>query len=151
MNTVKLESKISPVLADMGYELVDIEYVRKYGDMHLIFYIDSPKGITLYDCEKVSNAIDPILDEINPTLDAPYSLDVSSPGLDRPFKKQRDYERNYGKEVEVKLYAPIRGKKVIEGILKEKSENTLTVEVDGEDKIIECNRIAVCRPLVKFE
>lgn len=151
MDIKKLGEQISPTLEGLGYELVDIEYVKKYGDMHLIIYIDTPAGITLDDCEKASNALDPLLDEINPTADAPYSLDVSSPGLDRPFKKQRDYERNYGKEVEIKLYAPIKGKKIIEGILKEKTENVLTVEVNGEDKTIECNRIAVVRPLVKFE
>lgn len=151
MDLKKVEAAISPKLNELGYELVDLEYVKKYGEMHLIIYIANPNGITLDDCEKASNAVDPILDELNPTSDAPYLLDVSSPGLDRPFKKQRDYERNYGQEVEIKLYAPLRGKKTIEGILRNKSENTLTVEVNGEEKTIECNRIAVVRPLVKFE
>ena len=79
-------------------------------------------------------------------------LNISSPGLDRPFKKQRDFERNYGKEVEVKLYAPLRGKKLYEGILKEKAENFLIIETaDKEDLKLEMTRVALVRPLVRFE
>ena len=76
---------------------------------------------------------------------------MSSPGLDRPFKKQRDFERNYGKEVEVKLYAPLKGKKVYEGTLVYRNENVVTI-TDGKQEInIENNRVAYVRPLVKFE
>ena len=78
-------------------------------------------------------------------------IDIPSPGLDRPFKKQRDYERNYGKEVEIKLYAPLKGKKVYEGVLVARDENSLTLNLGKEEIKIENNKIAIARPLVKFE
>ena len=142
---------IAPVIEKLGYELVDVEYEKKYGQMHLTVYIDIARGVNLDDCEAVNNAIDPILDELDPTAGAPYVLDVSSPGLDRPFKKQRDFERNYGKEVELKLYAPMKGKKVYEGVLKERNDNTVTIVCGNEELEIENTKIAFVRPLVKFE
>ena len=118
--------------------------------MNLTIFIDIPRGVTLDDCEIVHNAVNPILDEADPISDA-YVLNISSPGLDRPFKKQRDYERNYGREVEVKLYAPYMGKKIYEGVLKEKAEHTVTVEVSGRELKLEMTKVALVRPLVKFE
>ena len=91
------------------------------------------------------------MDELDPTSGAPYSFNVSSPGLDRPFKTQRDFERNYGTEVEVKLYAPMMGKKLYEGILKEKRDNVFTIVDKGKEITIECSKAAYVRPLVKFE
>ncbi|MCI9031233.1 MAG: ribosome maturation factor RimP [Clostridia bacterium] len=138
-------------IEELGYEIVDIEFVKKYGQMNLTVFIDIPRGVTLDDCELVHNAVNPILDEADPIKDA-YVLNISSPGLDRPFKRQRDFERNYGKEVEVKLYAPLRGKKLYEGILKEKTENFIIIETpDKEDLKLEMTRIALVRPLVRFE
>lgn len=148
----KIYEKINPTVESLGYEIVEVEYETKKGEVTLTVYVDKvPEGISLDDCEKVSLAIDPLLDELNPTEDKPYTLNVSSPGLDRPFKKQRDFERNYGKEVEVKLYAPIMGKKVYEGVLVERSENQTEITVDDKSVKIENNKIAVVRPLVKFE
>ena len=117
----------------------------------LTIFIDIPSGVSLDDCEKVHYAVDPLLDELDPTAGKPYILNVSSPGLDRPFKKQRDYERNYGKEVEIKLYAPLKGKKVYEGVLVARDENSLTLNLGKEEIKIENNKIAIARPLVKFE
>ena len=143
--------KINQTVVDLGYEIVDVEYVSKNGDNALTVYIDKvPQGISLDDCEKVSVAIDPLIDELNPTNDVPYALNVSSPGLDRPFKKQRDFERNYSKEVEVKLYAPLMGKKVYEGVLISHSEFVTEIECDGKQVKLENSKIALVRPLVKF-
>ena len=94
--------KISPLVTELGYEIVDVEFVKKDGNDNLTIFVDVPTGMSLDDCERVHNAIDPLLDELDPTNGKPYVLNVSSPGLDRPFNKQRDYERNYGKEVEIK-------------------------------------------------
>ena len=143
---------LTPVIENLGYELVDIEFDKKYGQDNLTVFIDKvPQGVSLDDCEKVHYTIDPILDELNPTADAPYVLNVSSPGLDRPFKTQRDYERNYGKEVEIKLYAQLKGKKIYEGELVTRTENYVVI-TDGKEEIkIESNKIAFVRPLVKFE
>ena len=142
---------ITPKIEELGFEVVDIEYEKKYGQMNLTVYIDIPRGVNLDDCETVNNAVNPILDELDPTNGAPYILNVSSPGLDRPFKKQRDFERNYGKEVEVKLYAPLKGKKLYEGVLQTRDNNTVTILCGGEELKIENSRIAFVRPLVKFE
>ena len=147
----KVDSLIRDTIERLGYEIVDIEFVKKYGQMNLTVFIDIPRGVTLDDCELVHNAVNPILDEADPIKDA-YVLNISSPGLERPFKRQRDFERNYGKEVEVKLYAPLRGKKLYEGILKEKTENFIIIETpDKEDLKLEMTRIALVRPLVRFE
>ena len=146
-----IDKLLRPKIEELGYEIVDIEYVKKYGQMNLTVFIDIPRGVSLDDCELVHNAVNPILDEADPIKEA-YVLNISSPGLDRPFKKQRDFERNYGKEVEVKLYAPLRGKKLYEGILKEKAENFLIIETaDKEDLKLEMTRVALVRPLVRCE
>lgn len=145
-----VEAKLAPVISELGYELVDVEYKKNGADMCLTIYIDISSGISLDDCEKVHNIINPILDELDPTEDLPYILNVSSPGLDRPFKKQRDYERNYGKEVEIKLYAPLKGKKLYEGILTHKYEHVVEFKVKDEIISIELSKIVYVRPLVKF-
>lgn len=143
--------KIQPTVTALGYEIVDVEFEKKNGEDNLTIFIDIPSGVSLDDCEKVHYAVDPLLDELDPTAGKPYILNVSSPGLDRPFKKQRDYERNYGKEVEIKLYAPLKGKKVYEGVLVARDENSLTLNIGKEEIKIENNKIAIARPLVKFE
>ena len=143
--------KIQPAVTALGYEIVDVEFEKKNGEDNLTIFIDIPSGVSLDDCEKVHYAVDPLLDELDPTAGKPYILNVSSPGLDRPFKKQRDYERNYGKEVEIKLYAPLKGKKVYEGVLVARDENSLTLNLGKEEIKIENNKIAIARPLVKFE
>ena len=148
----QLRLALAPVIEREGYELVDIEFEKKYGQDNLTVFIDKvPDGVSLDDCEKVHYAVDPIIDEVNPTDDAPYVLNISSPGLDRPLKTQRDFERNYGKEVEIKLYAPIKGKKVYEGVLIERNENSVSITAEKEEIKIESNKIALVRPLVKFE
>lgn len=142
---------IDPVVTQLGYEIVDVEITKKNGETALTVYIDIASGVSLDDCEKVHYAIDPVLDEIDASDGKPYTLNVSSPGLDRPFKKQRDFERNYGKEVEVKLYAPIKGVKVFEGVLESHDQNVTVINADGKQTSIENTRIALVRPLVKFE
>jgi ribosome maturation factor RimP len=143
--------KITGTVEALGYELVAVEYEKRFGEMHLtVFIASSVAPVTLDDCEKVHLAIDPILDVLNPTDDKPYVLNVSSPGLDRPFKTKRDFERNYSKEVELKLFAPFRGKKVYEGVLKEKQDHAVIIEVNGEKMVFQDNKIVYTRPLVKF-
>ena len=134
--------KIQPTVTALGYEIVDVEFEKKNGEDNLTIFIDIPSGVSLDDCEKVHYAVDPLLDELDPTAGKPYILNVSSPGLDRPFKKQRDYERNY---------APLKGKKVYEGVLVARDENSLTLNLGKEEIKIENNKIAIARPLVKFE
>ena len=148
----KTREAVTPVIEKLGFEVVDVEYVKKPEGMTLTVYIDIPRGVTIDDCETVHNAVNPVIDELDPTgNDAPYIFNISSPGLDRPFKTQRDFERNYGKEVEVKLYAPLRGKKVYEGVLIEKAANSVKISTPSGDESIEDTRIAFVRPLVRFD
>lgn len=123
-----------------------------YGEKHLIVYIASEHGVSLDDCEAVSNALDAPLDELDPTQSAPYCLDVSSPGLDRPFKTQRDYERNYGTAVEVKLFAPMSGQKekLIVGTLVLRDEECVTIQKESEEIKIKNSLVALVRPYVEF-
>ena len=148
----KAKPVIEEVLDSLGYELVDIEFKTLYGDKHLIVYIASENGVSLDDCERVSNALDAPLDALDPTNDAPYCLDVSSPGLDRPFKTQRDFERNYGTKVEVKLFAPLAGTKtkLYVGTLETRTTDELTIVTDNGQMTIENSLIAVVRPYVEF-
>ena len=140
-----LEGYASP----MGIEIVDVEFSEK--DRSLTIFIETPAGVDLDTCEAFHNAIMDPIDEFDPTYDAPYTLNVSSPGLDRPFKTARDYERNLGKEVEVKLYAPLKGKKLLEGILDSFDETTVTIVSCGEQLRLPLNRIAKIHKAIKFD
>lgn len=144
---------IKEPVESLGYELVDVEYRKQHSDMTLTVYIHSAEGVTLDDCEKVSRLIDPMLDELNPTDDTPYVFNVSSPGLDRPIKTDGDFKRNMGKEVEVKLYAPLNNTKEFEAVLTgfEGGVVSLRTLKDGEILELEQNKIALIRQLIRFE
>ena len=133
----------------MGIEIVDVEFDAKA--TALTIFIETETGVDLDTCEKFHNAINEPIDELNPTFDAPYTLNVSSPGLDRPFKTERDFERNVGKEVELKLYAPLKGKKFLEGFLVAYDENSVTIKTDKEELKIQKNKIAKINKAIKFE
>ncbi len=150
--TERIFKAVDDRIRALGYETVDVEQRREYGELHITVYVDKvPDGVSLDDCERIHYEIEPLLDELDPTSGKPYVLEVSSPGLDRPFKKQRDFERNYGKEVEVRLFAPVKGVKVYEGVLKERTDGYVLVESEGKEIKIENTRIALVRPLVKFD
>ena len=134
----------------MGYELVDVEYVKEGSGMSLIFTIDKDSGVNIDDCEIVSKKIDPLLDEINPTDDKPYTLVVSSPGLDRPLKTDRDLKRGLGKEVEITLFAKLDGKKVFDGILESFDEKTITLESEGAKQTFDREKVASTKLVIKF-
>ena len=142
--------KVAPLVEEMGYEVVDVEYIKQSDGMNLIFYIDSDNGITLDDCEKVSKRIDPVLDELNPTDDQPYILIVSSQGLDRPLKNTRDFNRNLGKEIELTLFSKVDGKKVFKGNLESFTEKELTISQNGQNITFSREKIAHIVPIIKF-
>ena len=105
MNKEKIEKDVKlltePIVTNLGYELVDCTYEEIEGERYITLIIFSENGITFDDCKKVSKAVDEPLDELNPTDDLSYSLNVSSLGLDRPLKVKRDFERYINKEIEV--------------------------------------------------
>lgn len=130
-----VEKHINPIIENLGYEVVEVEYAKKVDGMNLCFYIDCPNGITIDDCEKVHKLIDGPLDELNPTGETPYILSVSSCGLDRPIKTDKDLKRNIGKVVDVKLYAPINKKKAFTGILNDFNDENIVI-IENEVEII---------------
>ena len=144
------QEKINPIIEKMGYEVVEVEYAKKSDGMNLTFYIDNDKGITIEDCEKVNEVVEPLLDEINPTNDATYILNVSSPGIDRPVKTQRDFLRNKDKLVEVTLYSAQNGKKKYKGLLKNFNENLVEIDVDGTMMSFEHKNVAQISPVIEF-
>ncbi len=144
------EEKLRPVIEEMGYDLVDVEYVKEFDGMNLIFTIDKEEGVTIDDCEKVNKVIDPIIDELNPTDDKPFTLVVSSPGLDRPLKTDRDLKRNLDSEVTLTLFSKLDGQKIFEGVLKSFDEKTVTLQIKDEEKVFERDKIANIKLIIKF-
>ncbi len=144
------EAKVRPIIEGMGYELVDVEYKKEFDGMSLIFTIDKEEGVTIDDCEKVNKAIDPIIDELNPTDDEPYTLVVSSPGLDRQLKTDRDLKRTLNKDVTLTLFSKLNGKKNFEGTLVNFDDKTVTIKIDDEEKIFNRDKIAGLKLVIKF-
>lgn len=148
--TESIKTAVEPVVTALGYELVDVEEATLYDQLNITVSIWNKDGITLEDCEKVHLAIDPVLDELDPTGDKPYVLNVSSPGLDRHFKTQRDFERNIGIEVEVLLYAPIEKSKKHVGELISFDESNVTIKKGDNTMVIDRKAISVVRQNIKF-
>ena len=144
------EAKVRPLIEEMGYELLEVEYKKEFDGMSLIFTIDSENGVTIDDCEKVNKAIDPVIDELNPTNDEPYTLVVSSPGLDRQLKTDRDLKRTIGKEVTLTLFSKIDSKKSFEGELLSFDEKTVTIRTSDGEKNFDRDKIAGLKLVIKF-
>lgn len=144
------EEKLRPVIEQMGYDLVDVNYVKENGGMSLIFTIDKDGGVGVDDCEVVNKKIDPLLDEINPTDDKPYTLVVSSPGLDRPLKTDRDLKRHLKDEVDVTLFAKLDGKKVFTGVLENFDDKSITLKTDKSEVVLDREKIASIKLVIKF-
>ena len=151
MKTTEIcESLCKEKIESMGFELCDVEYQKEYGDWVLTFYIDKPGGVTIDECETVSRAIEPILDEKDP-IESEYVLSVSSLGIDRPLKKDRDFNRAMGTELEIKLYAPMNGKKQWIGTLTAFDADSFTVETEsGETLTVKKKDCALVRPNIRF-
>lgn len=144
-----IEKMLQPILTENNYELIDVEYVKEAGTWYLRIYIDKEGGVTIDDCEIVSKALDVHLEKDDPITEA-YILEVSSPGLDRPLKKDKDYTRSIGKTVELKLYKPLNNQKEFEGELISFSTDTVTIKVDEEDMTFNRKDIAIIRLVVIF-
>lgn len=138
-----------PIIDRNNFELVEIEYKKEGSDWYLRVYIDKEGGITIDDCQSVSEELSDLLDEADP-IEQSYIFEVSSPGIDRPLKTDRDYEKNNGKLIEIKLFSPLNGKKAFEGILKGHTEDKVDIEIDGKIMQIEKISIALIRPVIKF-
>lgn len=130
----KTEDLILPIIEENNFELVDVEYVKEAGNFYLRVYVDKEGGITINDCELVSRALSDLLDEDDFIQDA-YILEVSSPGLGRLLKKEKDFARSIDKEVEVKLYQQLNKQKEYRGILVNYDKDNIEIELDNQETI----------------
>ncbi len=157
--TELIEKALEPAITSMGYRIVDVEIGKENGNKVLTVTIAHPNGISptnserrigLDDCERVSRAIDPILDELDPIEDA-YYLSVSSPGIDRPLKRPDDFKFSIGKEVEVRFYQPVDGKKSYIGTISafDESADTVTIQTKEHGEVHFTRRdAALVKPVV---
>ncbi len=145
----EIRAFLEKIAVPMEIEIVDVEFDNRSAT--LTVFIETEQGVDLNTCEKFHNAIMDPIDELDPSYGVPYTLNVSSPGLDRPFKTQRDFERNLNKEVEVKLYAPLKGQKFLEGVLTAFDDNAVTLLIKGEEIKLSNNKIAKINKAIKFD
>lgn len=146
----KTEELLLPIVEQHGFELVDVEYVKEAGNWFLRAYIDKPGGISVDDCEVISRIFSDILDEKDYIEDS-YIFEVSSPGLGRPLKKEKDFKRSLGEEVEIRTYRPINRQKEFVGFLKDYDKDTVTIEYDDEStQVFERSDIALIRLALDF-
>ena len=139
------EELITPIINAHNFELVDVEWVKEGSNWYLRVYIDKEGGITVDDCEVINREFGDVLDEKD-YISENYIFEVSSPGLDRPLKKEKDYVRSIGKDVEVRLYKPINKQKEFIGVLDSYDKTTVTLEMeDGEKMTFEKSAIALIR------
>ena len=145
----KAEELLLPIVEGQGFELVDVEYVKEAGNWYLRGYIDKPGGITVNDCEAVSRIFSDRLDEKDFIEDS-YVMEISSPGLDRPLKKEKDFARSVGRAVEIRTYRPIEKQKEFCGVLTAYDSNSVTIEEDGVPRTFEKKDIALIRLAIEF-
>ncbi len=144
--TVVVEPKCQRLADELGFELVDVCLDKEGAGKYLRIYIDRPEGISLDDCERYHRAIQPQLESYDYDF-----LEVSSPGVDRPLKKDRDFERALGSEVEVKLFKAIDGQKVITGVLAGLENGKIVLDTPAGEKRIPRKQAALVKPVVDME
>ena len=145
----KTEELLQPLVDAHGFELVDVEYVKEAGNWYLRAYIDKPGGIAVDDCEVISRALSDKLDEEDYIEDS-YILEVSSPGLGRPLKKDKDFQRSIGKEIEVRTFHAIDKQKEFTGILKEFNKDSFTIVIEDNEMTFQRSATALVRLAFDF-
>lgn len=145
----RTEELLKPIVEAAGVEIYDVEYVKEGSDFYLRCYIDRDGGVNIQDCETVSRALSDQLDAEDYIEDA-YILEVSSPGLGRPLKKERDFERSLGEEVEIRLYKALNKQKEFTGILKAYDKETVTIETAEGELVFNRSDIALIRLAFDF-
>lgn len=145
----KTEALLDPILAEYGFDLWDVEYVKEGQDYYLRAYIDKEGGITIDDCVDVSRKLSDMLDA-DEYIDDAYILEVSSPGLGRKLVKDKEYLRSIGKDVDVKFYKPIDNTKELSGVLKAFDKDTITVQMGDTDKVLNRSDIAMVKLSIDF-
>ena len=145
----RVERFLIPIMEEHQFELVDVEWVKEAGTWYLRAYVDKEGGISVDDCEIVSRRLSDWLDKEDFITES-YILEVSSPGLGRPLKKEKDFARSLGKDVDVKLYRARDKRKDFTGVLKAYDEQTVTIEEEEEELVFERREIALIRLALDF-
>jgi ribosome maturation factor RimP len=141
---------MEPILEDSGFELVDVEYLMEHGRWVLRLYIDTEAGVTLDECARVSREMGDLMD-VHDVIPHRYVLEVSSPGLNRPLRKQRDFARVVGKRIKVRTTAPIEGRRNFKGTLTGLQEAHLVMETDGQDVILPLSEVEKANLVYEFD
>ncbi|AST59031.1 ribosome maturation factor RimP [Thermoanaerobacterium thermosaccharolyticum] len=140
---------VAPAIEKNNFELVDVEYKKEGNNWYLRVYIDKEGGVSLDDCQIISEYLSEKLDEVDPIQNS-YILEVSSPGIDRPLKTQRDFDKFKGSLVEISLYQPIDKKKKYEGELVGLINDKVVITDNGKRKEFDINDISLVKPVIKF-
>lgn len=146
----RVEKMVTAITDEKGYETVDVEYVKEAGQFYLRVVVDKEGGISLNECEEVSRELSPKLDE-NDFIEENYYLEVSSPGIDRALKRDKEFVKYKGRDVEIKLYKAIDGVKQFEGeLVGLDEENNIVVIINNEEVKFNRKDVAIIRLAVKF-
>lgn len=145
----KTEELVIPILEKRSFELWDVEYVKEGPEMYLRVFIDKEGGIMIDDCVDVSHELSDLLDEYD-YIDDEYILEVSSPGLGRTLKKDREYEKSIGRDVDIKLYKPVDGSKEFTGTLIAFDAESVTIKIDEEEKTFIRKETATVKLHIEF-
>ena len=140
----KTEALVLPIIEANNFELVDVEYVKEAGNWYLRVYVDKEGGIAVDDCEVVSRALSDKLD-VDDFIEDSYILEVSSPGLGRPLKKEKDYIRSIGKEVDIHLYKSIDKQKEFTGVLKSYTKEEIVLQIEDSEMVFDRTNVALIR------
>ena len=140
----QIEQLIEAPIESLGYELLGVEYIKNGRDTVLRIYIDSSQGISIEDCERVSHQVSGVL-EVEDPISTAYSLEVSSPGFDRPLFKEKDFVRFAGAEAKVSMKLPVQGRRNFKGMLEGFSDGNILIEVDGEVYELPLTKLAKAR------
>ena len=149
---LKCEELLTPIIKANNLELVDVEYVKEAGSWYLRAYIDKEGGVTIDDCELVSRALSDLLDK-NDFIEDSYILEVSSPGLDRPLRKEKDFARSIGRQVEVRLFKSVDSCKEFTGELRAYDRDTVSISCSPEEdlRVFDRKNIALIRLAFDFD
>lgn len=140
---------IEPIFRENHIELVDVEYKKAGKTWVLRIFIEKSQGVTVEDCQKLSGEIEDLI-EVHELITVPYVLEVSSPGLDRALKKERDFLRNKGKRVEIKTFSPVNNKKQFSGTIRDFTNGTLFLEDKGGILEVQLDTIAQAKLIIEF-
>jgi ribosome maturation factor RimP len=146
----QVESLVEPILEQMGYELVDVEYVSSYGRWVLRLFVDKEGGVTIGDCAHISEELGDLID-VKEFIRHDYNLEVSSPGLDRPLRKEKDLSRALGKKIKVRMAVPLEGRRNFTGILLRYGEGILSLDVDGQEVSLSWPGVAKANLIYEFK